>query len=121
MTSQQAQIALDDRQMNHPEKVHGQLLEAGGKTAAFLEPTDAAFHDMAPVIAFLIVADGSSHRTSPALCPWRYHRTNPVRAQPVANALRVIGLIAPNAPGSPTWPSSRALHLHTPDQHLELG
>jgi hypothetical protein len=121
LTSQQAKIALDDRQMNHSEKMHGQLLKAGGKTAAFLEPADAAFNDIATTIAFLIVADRSSHTPSPTPFAWRYHRSDPMPTQPVANALRVIGFITTNAPRSQTWSSFRALHLHATDQCLELG
>src|SRR5262249_4662015 len=51
----------------------------------------------------------------------RYHRTNPVRAQPVPNALRMIGFIATNAPRARAWPSFRSLHLYAADQGFELG
>jgi hypothetical protein len=107
--------------MSHPEKMHGQLLKARGKTAAFLEPTDAAFNHIAITIAFLIVAERSSH--TPFATPFarRYHRSNPMRTQPVANALRVISSIATKSVGSRAWPTFGALHLHAADQCLELG
>jgi hypothetical protein len=121
LTSQQAKIALDDREVNHPEKMHGQLFKASGKTATLLEPADTAFNHIAAMIAFLIIADRSSYTPSCASFPWWYHRSDPMRTQPVANALRVIGFIATNAPRSRARPSFGPLHLHALDQHLKLG
>ena len=98
-----------------------QLLKAGGKTAAFLEPANTAFNHIASAIAFLIVADRSSGTAFGASFPWRYDRSDPMRTQPVANALRVVSFITANAPRSRATPSFPSLHLYIPDQGFELG
>ncbi|SRR6266508_100209 len=107
--------------MNHSEKMHGQLLKAGGKRAAFLEPADAAFNDIATTIALLIVADRSSHTAFPTPFAWRYHGSNPMPTQEVADALGMIGFISTNAPRSRARSPFGTLHLHAVDQYFELG
>lgn len=99
----------------------GQLLKTGGKRATFLEPADAALNHSAATIAFLIIAERSSDTPFSALFAWRYDCSDPLRAQKVANALRVIGFIATNTPWPRAWSSFGSLHLNAADQRLELG
>lgn len=101
--------------MDHSEKMHGELLKAGGKRAAFLKPADAAFNHIATTIPFLIVADRSSHTPFSTPFPWRYHRPDPMPTQEVANALCMIGFITTNAPRSRARSSFLSLHLHAAD------
>jgi len=108
--------------MNPPEKMHSQLLKARGKRAAFLEPSNAALNHIATTIAFPVVADWPpSVALLGSIGSWRYHRSDAMRVQPVANALRVIGFVTTNATRSRARSSFRALHLHTVDQCLELS
>lgn len=108
--------------MNHPEKMHSQLLKAGGKRAAFLEPSNAALNHVATTVAFSVVADWPpSVALLGSIGSWRYHCSNAMRVQPVANALRVIGFVTTQAMRSRARSSFRALHLHAAGQCLELG
>src|SRR5437867_1777456 len=79
--------------MNHRDEVHSQLLEAGGQTSAFLEPTNALLdgaaapvelpvEDVAPIVRVLIGASRDDH-------------TNRVATQPSANP----GVTVPFVPG----------------------
>jgi hypothetical protein len=107
--------------MDHAKKMYGQLLKAGGKTAAFFEPANTAFNHIATTIAFLIIAERSSRTAFPTSFAWRYDRTDAMRTQPVANALGVIGFITTDAPRSRARPSFPSLHLYAPDQGFKLG
>ena len=99
----------------------GQLLKASGKRAAFLEPADTALNHIATAIAVLIIAYRSSRTAFCASFLWWYHRSDPMRTQPVPNALGVIGSIATDTSWSRARSSFGSLHLHARDQHLELG
>src|SRR5262245_42490241 len=101
--------------------MHSQLFKAGGKRATFLEPADTAFNHIAATIALLIIADWSSYTPPCASFAWWYHRSDPMRTQKVANALRVIGFIATDTLRSRARPSFLSLHLHAVDQHLKLS
>lgn len=77
--TQQAQIALDDGQMDDAQIVEGQFFVARCHRPALLEPADAAFDDVAAAIVGGIVADRTARRGFPrsarggmtARIPWR--------------------------------------------------
>lgn len=107
--------------MNHSEKMHGQLLKASGETAAFLEPTNTTLNHITTTVALLVIAEGSTRPAFSVAVSWRYDCTDPVCAQPVANALSVIGFITTNPSWSRAPSSFGSLYLYARDQGFELG
>jgi hypothetical protein len=118
---QQLEIALDDRKMNHPKIVKCQLLIPRRQRAAFLQPSDTALDHIPVTIARRVITDWSSYSPLFACATGWYHRTNAMRAQPVAYPLGLVGSVSTNAAWSATPSTVGTLNLDTIEQRLKLG
>lgn len=94
--------------------MHGQLFIAGRNRATLLQPANTAFGHIAPTIASDVVADRSSPSLAAGCAAWRNDCAHAVGADPLTNALGVIGPVRPNpsrplarSSASPMHPSAR--------------
>jgi hypothetical protein len=107
--------------MYQPEKMDRQLLKARGECPALFQPAQAPLDHVAIAVAHRVVADWPTTPPFAATTPGWDHRADAVRAQPVSDTLRVIGLVAANPPWTAPWTPDPALNLDAIDQGFKLS
>src|SRR5215210_7886000 len=108
---QDAEAALEHRQLDHGEEVDGELFEARGEAAMLLEPAHDAFDDVA-----LPVRAAVELWTRALIRPRRNHRANAALSQVAAHRGKAVALVArqgarPRAPVPEPHAAQRGLDL----------
>lgn len=86
----------DDSNTEHPQEVPGELLEARGDTASFLEPSHTTLYHVAAT-----VRDAVESPTPRLINAGRDHCADVVPMQPAANRGIAVTFVAAKPPGAP--------------------
>lgn len=119
--SQEAKVAFDDSEMDHPQEMEGELLEAGRERTALLDPADTALDNIAGAIAQRVIGDRTAAPALAALRTGWDNGPNAMVAQPLANPAGMVGFITADALGPAARTPDHPAHPHAADQALELG
>ena len=98
-----------------------EFLKARGERAALLQPAQTALNHIAVTVAHTIIADWSPTPPFATTASWRDDCPNAVHAQPVPDALCVVGPVSANPARASPWSPARSRNLNRLDQCFELG
>ena len=112
---------MDHSEFHGSQKIDRQFVEAGDDGAAFFQPADAAFDDIALPIGGFVKRQRAAPMPLALIFPLRNNRLNVMLSQPGPNGGVAVAFVPGQSMGPSPWPAHRLGNTHRIERGLKLG